>query len=199
MIRCISFLIFVCLGAAASAQESNILGLPAVPQTTASGAKIVPNTGPLIRDVEAKAILSGGVQMVSSYLDKQAMVKVTTINPFATEDQRRQAVEAARLVQRDLPLSCQSQCKPARTMASPKILPDGKLQFDMVIEGFPRLLDRDDMVNMIKGVPLAQKAAAPVKPASAPKSAASKPAAAKAADTQPKALTATSSATSVAQ
>jgi hypothetical protein len=142
----------------ALAQESNILGLPAVPQTAASGAKGVPATaGPLIRDVEGKAILSGGMQMASSYQGKITTVRVTTVNAFASTEQRLQALAAARLVQRDMPLSCGKQCKSA-AMPEPKLLPDGKVQFDLNVEGFPRILDRDDMINMIKGVPLVQRA-----------------------------------------
>jgi hypothetical protein len=143
---------------AAFAQETNILGLTPVPQTTASGAKVAPApSGPLIRDVEGKAILSGGMQMASSYAGKITTVRVTTVNAFTGADQRAQALAAARLMQRDLPLSCAKQCKIA-AMPEPKLLPDGKVQFDLNVEGFPRVLDRDDMVNMIKGVPLAQKA-----------------------------------------
>jgi hypothetical protein len=142
----------------AFAQEANILGLPAVPQTTASGAKVATApAGPLIRDVEGKAILSGGMQMASSYAGKITTVRVTTVNAFASTEQRIQALAAARLMQRDVPLSCSKQCKSA-PMPEPKLLPDGKVQFDLNVEGFPRILDRDDMINMVKGVPLVQRA-----------------------------------------
>jgi hypothetical protein len=153
-------------GSQAAAQESNILGLPAVPQTAASGAKAgAAPAGPLIRDVEGKAILSGGMQMASSYAGKITTVRVTTIAAFNDPDSKTKALAAARLMQRDLPLSCGAQCKSA-AMPEPKILPDGKVQFDLNIEGFPRIVDRDDMVNMIKGVPLIKRAGTPVKTAS---------------------------------
>ncbi len=158
----------------ALAQEANILGLPATPQTAASGAKGAPAPSvPLIRDVDSKAILSGGMQMASSYQGKITTVRVTTVNPFTSPEQRAQALAAARLMQRDVPLSCGKQCKSA-AMPEPKLLPDGKVQFDLNIEGFPRILDREDMINMIKGVPLVQRAGTPVKMASDTKTAAAK-------------------------
>lgn len=152
------------------AQESNVLGLPAVPQKGANGAPLP--AAPLIRDVDNKAILSGGMQMASSYLGKLSTVRVTTIKAFTTAQDKTSALAAARLMQRDVPLSCVAQCKSA-PMPEPKILPDGRAQFDLVIDGFPRVLDSDDMINMIKGVPLAQRAGKP-----SPTAAASKPAAA---------------------
>ena len=161
---------------AAFAQEANVLGLPAVPQTAASGAKVAPApTGPLIRDVQGKAILSGGMQMASSYQGKITTVRVTTVNAFASPEQRVQALAAARLMQRDLPLSCAKQCKSA-AMPEPKMLPDGKVQFDLNVEGFPRILDRDDMINMVKGVPLVQRAGTLVNTTTPTASAASVPA-----------------------
>ncbi len=181
----------VLVSSTALAQEVNILGLPSVPQTAASGAKGAPGpASPLIRDVEGKAILSGGMQMASSYAGKITTVRVTTINAFASTEQRLQALAAARFIQRDLPLSCAAQCKSA-AMPEPKILPDGKVQFDLNVEGFPRILDRDDMINMIKGVPLIKRAGTPVKTASDTKPAATKTVPA-AKNTTPNALTATS-------
>lgn len=158
--------------------QPNVLGLPAVPQNAGPTTMIVPVPlpagaasaakrkaagaqptqtailqGPQIRDADAKMVLSGGVTMVSSYTDKVANVRVTTNTVYTGEPLRRQALNAARLVQRDVALACAWQCKPA-AMAAPSLLADGKLQFDMAIEPFPRVLSYDDMVAMLLGKPL---------------------------------------------
>jgi hypothetical protein len=107
--------------------------------------------------------------MASSYAQRTATVRVTTNNIYQTEEQRKTAISAGRLVQRDLRISCGKQCKPAANMPAPKILPDGKLQFDMVIDDYPRVLTQDDMVAMVLGNPLAvQPMAAPASAPAAP-------------------------------
>jgi hypothetical protein len=107
-----------------------------------------------VNDVEAKSVLSGGVTMASSYEGKLATVKVTTNNVYQGEVYRSQAIKAAKLVQRDLVTSCAWQCKPA-PMPAPQILADGKLQFVMAIDNYPRVLSYDDMITMLLGKPLA--------------------------------------------
>ncbi len=161
--------LMLCAALQAHAQpESNVLGLPAVPQTpaastpatsasaarkTASGA--TPSSAIPLSDSQIKSVISGGVTMASSYLQRTATVRVTTNNTYQTEEQRKTAVSAGRLVQRDLLISCGKQCKPAANMPTPKILPDGKLQFDMVIDDYPRVLTQEDMIAMVLGNPLA--------------------------------------------
>jgi hypothetical protein len=164
--------------------QPNILGLPAVPQTpvqsaaqpaasapgaaaknakqsasaaraVASGAKpsaALPQEG--VSSAEDKSVLSGGVTMASSYEGKIATVRVTTNNVYQGEVYRSQAIKAAKLVQRDLVTSCAWQCKPA-PMPAPQILADGKLQFVMAIDNYPRVLSYDDMITMMMGQPLA--------------------------------------------
>jgi hypothetical protein len=107
-----------------------------------------------ISDVADKSVLSGGVTMASSYEGKVATVRVTTNNIYQGEVYRSQAIKAAKLVQRDLAASCAWQCKPA-PMPTPQILADGKLQFVMAIDNYPRVLSYDDMITMLMGTPLA--------------------------------------------
>lgn len=165
--------------------EANVLGLPAIPQTpvvapapAASGAasgnkkavntpkskstvNIVTSDGSTatkeITDGEAKAVLNGGVTMASSYTDQGAILKITTQASYIGKAQTDAALRAARLVQRDLRLSCDKQCKLAK-MEPAKILPNGKLQFDLAIDGLGRVLSQADMVNMVLGQPLAKVA-----------------------------------------
>jgi hypothetical protein len=130
---------------------------PAASASAAASAASAARAAPppqQINDAEAKAVLSGGVTMASSYLGKVATVRVTTNNTYPGEALRRQALNAARLVQRDLALSCAWQCKPA-PMPAPKVLADDKLQFEMVIDNYPRILSYDDMIAMLLGKPLA--------------------------------------------
>jgi hypothetical protein len=150
--------------------EFNVLGLPPVPQTPAASAP-TPATGASaarkaasgaspasavpLSDSQIKSVISGGVTMASSYAQRAATVRVTTNNVYQTQEQRKTAISAGRLVQRDLRISCGKQCKPAANMPAPKILPDGKLQFDMVIDDYPRVLTQDDMIAMVLGNPLA--------------------------------------------
>jgi hypothetical protein len=160
---------------AQSQPNVNVLGLPAVPQTPAASApapgasaarKPASGVAPPLSDSQIKSVISGGVTMASSYVQRTATVRVTTNNIYQTEEQRKTAISAGRLVQRDLRISCGKQCKPAASMPAPKILPDGKLQFDMVIDDYPRVLTQDDMIAMVLGNPLAVQPMAA--PASAP-------------------------------
>jgi hypothetical protein len=140
-------------GAPASGATKRKPAAAASAASAASAARAAPQS-PQINDADAKAVLSGGVTMASSYVGKVATVRVTTNNTYPGEALRRQALNAARLVQRDLALSCAWQCKPA-PMPPPKVLADDKLQFEMVIDNYPRVLSYDDMIAMLLGKPLA--------------------------------------------
>jgi hypothetical protein len=140
-------------GAPASGAAKRKPAAAASAASAASAARAAPQS-PQINDADAKAVLSGGVTMASSYVGKVATVRVTTNNTYPGEALRRQALNAARLVQRDLALSCAWQCKPA-PMPAPKVLADDKLQFEMVIDNYPRVLSYDDMIAMLLGKPLA--------------------------------------------
>jgi hypothetical protein len=158
--------------------QPNVLGLPAVPQNMASPSSApaatthnTPTTSKpaasasaqhAVVDQQAKSVLSGGVSMVSSYVGQRANVRVTTNATYPSPAQREAAFQAARLVQRDVALACGKQCK-AAPMPEPKLLADQKLQFDMVIDHYPRVLSSDDMVAMLLGKPLAAPPKAPPK------------------------------------
>lgn len=141
------------VAASGAAKRKPTAAAAAAAASAASAARASPPPQQ-INDADAKAVLSGGVTMASSYVGKVATVRVTTNNTYPGEALRRQALNAARLVQRDLALSCAWQCKPA-PMPAPKVLADDKLQFDMVIDNYPRVLSYDDMIAMLLGKPLA--------------------------------------------
>lgn len=152
----------------------NVLGLPALPQTQiappaavspagkkAANPKVAakpaqsvnPAAATNVNDANAKSVLNGGVTLASSYIDTRAIVVVTTNAPYTGDVVRKTALQAAALVQRDVRLACASVCTPM-PMAKAKFLPDGKLQFEMVIEGLGRVLSDQDMINMVLGRPV---------------------------------------------
>ncbi|MGA8515822.1 MAG: hypothetical protein WB821_13745 [Burkholderiaceae bacterium] len=166
--------------------QPNVLGLPALPQTPidppqasqpAASATSAPKgtkagrpkggassaalpIAPLVNDADAKSVLNGGVTMATSYTSTLATLRITTNTLYQDEPQRKAALTAGRLVQRDLYMACGKQCRPV-SMPAPKLLPDGKLQFDLVVDGFNRAINQDDMMNMLLGRPLAVGAASP--------------------------------------
>jgi hypothetical protein len=182
------FTLVASLWAHSALAQGNVLGLPAVPQTPvdlpvaapdaanpASAAKrgkaVRPKAGdaaaaaplpiqPMVNDADAKSVLNGGVTMATSYTHTLATLRITTNTQYKEDTQRKQALTAGKLVQRDLYMACGKQCRPG-SMPAPKLLPDGKLQFDLVVDGFNRVINHDDMMNMLLGRPLAVGAASP--------------------------------------
>ena len=144
-----------CLPTLHAQDSNNILGLPAVPQGPAgsnSTTKIPAAPGGLVEpsDGEIKSMLSGSMGMASSYLNDQITVRVTTAKTFTGDKTRRQILQAARLVQRDVAGACGKLCK-AALMPAPRFQADNTLTFDIVIQGYAGLLSTTDMVNLVSG------------------------------------------------
>ena len=148
------------------AQDSNnILGLPAVPQgppatplaTTAAAKKPAQPTKP--SDADIKSALSGKLNLASFYPEGQIIVRVTTDKTFVGNVPRAQAIQAARLVQRDVRLACSKMCKP-EAMPAPTLQLDNTLSFDIVISGYEGTMSTADMVNLVSG----KRVGAAVKP-----------------------------------
>ncbi len=175
----------VCVAALAQ-QDTNVLGLPAVPQNKApsevapsakadakqssstpkGGASAATAASQAINDSTLKSVLSGGVTMASSYGNTTTSVRVTTANKYTGAVLASQAIAAARLVQRDVKLVCGKLCKPG-PMAAPQILKDGTLQFDMVIDGYQGQLSNEDMLSMMMAKPLPVPVPTATKPTAA--------------------------------
>ena len=154
------------------AQDSNnVLGLPAVPQTltipqsAASGVKpgVLP-AKPI--DADAKAAISGNIKLASFYQKGLVTVRVGTDKTYLGSAPRAQALQAARLVQRDIRLSCGKLCKPG-LMPAPTLLPDNTLSFDLVLSGYAGILSTADMVNLVSAKPISPGAKAVRAPVSA--------------------------------
>lgn len=150
----------VTFAATAYAQDnSNVLGLPAVPQkplaSPAAGASAAQKTGPpdrLIKptDAEFKSVLSGTINAASYYQDGLITVRVSTEKTFVGVAERAQAIQAARLLQRDVRLACGKLCKPA-PMPTPEFKADNTLSFALVVSGFSGKMTSQDMVNLVSG------------------------------------------------
>jgi hypothetical protein len=157
--------------------NNNILGLPAVPQAPQAAASGTPSAKPgtvpvAPSDAEIKAAISGSIKLASFYQEGLVIVRVETVKTYIGGVQRAQALQAARLVQRDVRLSCGKLCKPA-PMPSPTLLANNTLSFDMVISGYSGTISTADMVNLVSAKPIspggkpAPVAATPVLPVTA--------------------------------
>ena len=139
---------------AADAQDgANVLGLPAVPQTpqvvrpspSSSKPAAAPGTP---NDSDIKSALSGNISLASFYQVGLVTVRVTTTRAFVGNAPRAQALQAARLIQRDVRIGCGKLCKPG-PMPAPSLLANNTLSFDMVISGYVGTLSTADMVNLL--------------------------------------------------
>ena len=133
---------------------NNILGLPAVPQVPPAAAPASAAKKPVASDkpsdADIKSALSGNLKVGSYYQDSLITLRVVTDKTFAGGAQRAQAMQAARLVQRDARLACGKLCKPA-PMPAPTLLPDNTLSFDIVVSGYEGAMSTPDMINMVSG------------------------------------------------
>ena len=136
------------------AQDSNnILGLPAVPQgppVAAASAAKKPAVPAKPSDADIKSVLAGNLKLASFYPEGFIIVRVTSDKTFVGDALRAQAVQAARLVQRDARVACGKLCKPA-PMPAPTLLPDNTLSFDIVISGYEGTMSSADMINLVSG------------------------------------------------
>lgn len=132
---------------------NNILGLPAVPQnipaTAASGTK-KPDAPAKPTEADIKSALSGNLRLASFYQDGLITIRVMTDKIYVGNTVRAQALQAARLVQRDARLACGKQCRPA-PMPAPTLQPDNTLSFDIVVSGYEGVMSTPDMVNLVSG------------------------------------------------
>ena len=151
--RLTALMLFVCASASHAQYSNNILGLPAVPQnprpagSSALAPKPVPATV-LPTEAEIKSVLSGSIKLASFYQEGLVTVHVATEKTYADPAARALALQAARLVQRDVRMSCGQLCRPA-LMPAPKMQADYTLSFDIVISGYTGTLSTADMINLV--------------------------------------------------
>lgn len=120
-------------------------------------------------DVDIKSAISGNIKLASFYKDGLVTVRVATDKTHIDSGLRAQALQAARLVQQGVRLSCGKLCKPG-PMASPTLLANLTLGFDLVLRGYAGILSTADMVNLVSAKlisPAAKPVVAPAAPAAA--------------------------------
>lgn len=141
---------------------NNILGLPAVPQGPAAAASAgkKPAEPAKPSDAEIKSVLSGNIRLASFYPEGLVIVRATTDKTFVGNVVRAQALQAARLVQRDARLACGKLCKPA-PMPAPTLQPDNTLSFDVVVSGYEGVMSSVDMINLVSGKRIGAAAKSP--------------------------------------
>ena len=156
----------------AHAQSSNnILGLPAVPQQAqapgSSPVALRPGNAPIQpTEAEIKSAISGNIKLASFYQEGLITVRIATDKTYVGTGPRAQALQAARLVQQGMRLSCGKLCKPA-PMPAPTLLANNTLGFDLVLSGYAGVLSTADMVNLLSAKPISpgtKPMAAPVAP-----------------------------------
>lgn len=137
------------------AQGSGV-GKAAVPRPAAS-APAAPQT-----PVD-KEILNGPVTVKVDVEGAVQRITIQSQRPYAPVHQYA-ALDAARAVQRDVPVACGKLCRPSR-MTAPRIDAQGVLKFDIAVQGLDRNLTLPDITALLQGNPLrrtdAQPAAAP--------------------------------------
>jgi hypothetical protein len=146
--------------------HGNTLGLPLVPQVPVkiapkgtSSAVTTParKSAPVVSvKPDPKASLSGPVSMASYYEPEGVIrVRVTTGTRYPAGEARKTALAGALLMQRDVVQSCGKLCK-SMAMPAPVAMETGQLQIDLLIQGLNRKLSGPDMIQMVKGLPLAE-------------------------------------------
>lgn len=149
------------------AQDSNnILGLAPVPQSPAPSASAAKKSTTPAKPTETdiKSVLAGSIKLVSFYDGDLLTVRATTAKAFTDAKSREQALQAAKLFQRDARPACGNLCKVTST-PPPKLLEDNTLSFDVVVKGYAGQMSVADMINLVSGKRIS--AAAPAAPASA--------------------------------
>jgi hypothetical protein len=143
--------------------EPNILGLPVVPQpkpgsTPAATAKSNANSpssaasAPPPPTAPDRSAIAGQLGIQHGIQNGVGRLLFTTQATFTTAGQRSGAIDAAKVVQRDLGKSCGKQCKPEK-MAAPEILPSGQLQFALVFSPLHQHLTQDQFLAALQSRP----------------------------------------------
>ena len=101
-------------------------------------------------DLQAKAALNGLVQASVFYQGKDTEVLVLSKKRFHTKLQQNQALQAARLIQRDVAIFCANHCR-ALPMPSPQLQADGRLRFVLRLTGLGRQLFQEELQALLSG------------------------------------------------
>lgn len=140
------------------AQESNVLGLPPIPQPKPGAAGALPSNPSAKAPTPAGArttrdAITGEMGLQHSALNGTGRLIATTRATFTTAGARGTAIETALLVQRELSQACGKQCKPLK-MPPPKILSTGQLEFELAFAPLHQHLTQAQFLAALQGKPL---------------------------------------------
>lgn len=127
-----------------------VLGLFLAQGLGAAELSKAPDATQVWRDLQTKAVLNGKVQASVSYQGKEAQVLVLSKKRFHTAAEQGRAVEAARLIQRDVAVFCGSHCQ-ALPMPSPQLQAGGQLRFVLRLTGLGRQLFQEELQALLSG------------------------------------------------
>lgn len=153
----------------AKAQESNVLGLPAVPQPKPGSAAAVGASAAKAPAGTAanRDVLAGEMGLQHSSLGGVGRLIITTRATFVTAGAKGSAIDAARSVQKELAIACGKQCKPEK-MAAPKILSSGQMEFELVFRPLYQHLNQAQFIAALQSKPLNLTPAQLTPPAATP-------------------------------
>ena len=103
-------------------------------------------------DEQIKAALNGAIEARAHYLGEVTMVKITTKRLYHTPQEKQQALQAAKLIQRDVANFCQTSCT-AEAMLEPLVLRNGQLIFSLRFKGLGRQLFQEELQTLLQGLP----------------------------------------------
>ena len=101
-------------------------------------------------DLQTKSVLNGMVQASVSYAGKDTQVLVFSKKRYAHAAEQAQALQAARLIQRDAALFCGSHCQ-VLPMPNPELQSDGRLRFVLRLTGLGSQLFQEELQALLSG------------------------------------------------
>ena len=105
-----------------------------------------------LSDEQTKAALNGAIEARAHYLGEMTMVKITTKRLYHTPQEKQKALQAAKLIQRDVTNFCQDSCT-AEAMLEPLVLRNGQLIFSLRFKGLGRQLFQEELQALLQGQP----------------------------------------------
>ena len=107
---------------------------------------------PAQNDEQIKAALNGAIEARAHYLGDVTIVKISTKRLFHTPQEKQKALQAAKLIQRDVANFCQNSCIPEASL-EPLLLRNGQLIFALRFKGLGRQLFQEDLLALLQGLP----------------------------------------------
>jgi len=118
-------------------------------------------------DLQTKAVLNGELRAQASYEANLTHVWVSSKRSFKSKPEQAKALQAARLIQRDVGRFCANYCR-AEPMPAPELLANGQISFVLSFSGLGRQLFEEELPALLSGSPPLRAAPKPAPPQPAP-------------------------------